>query len=98
MQVKWMDQLGRVSSTDYKKGDLVRVQDPKSGVWNIKGEIEEVREVQVGGPKSYVVASDSGGKYLRNRKFVKLRITKARAKVRVAFSCDMLCSAQAGGA
>ena len=25
MQVKWMDRLGRVSTTDYKKGDLVRV-------------------------------------------------------------------------
>ena len=62
----------------------------------MKGEIEEVREVQVGSPKSYVVAGETGGKYLRNGKFVKLRITKARAKVRVAFSCDLLCSAQAG--
>ena len=64
-------------------------------VWNIKGEIEEVREVQVGGPKSYVVLGETGGRYLRNGKFVKIRISKARAKVRVTFSCNLL--SQAGG-
>ena len=95
MQVRWMDKLGRTSITDYKKGDLVRVQDQKTGVWNIKGEIDEVREVQEGGPKSYVVLGEAGGKYLRNGKFVKIRISKAKRRLRVTFSCSLL--SQAGG-
>ena len=97
MQGRWMDRLGRCSSTDFKEGDLVRVQDPKSGVWNIKGEIQEVREHQVGGSKSYMIAGENGGQYLRNGRYVKLRISKAKVRVKVAFSSDVLCS-QSGGA
>ena len=52
----------------------------------------------MGGPKSYMIAGENGGHYLRNGRFVKLRITKARTRVRVAFCGDVLCSAQAGGA
>ena len=63
-------------------------------MWNIKGEVDEVRDVQEGGPKSYVVMGESGGRYLRNGKFVKLRLSKAKQLIKVTFSCMPV---QAGG-
>ena len=55
-------------------------------VWIVKREVEEVRDVQDGGSKSYVILGESGGRYLQNGKFVKLHLSKAKSKVRVAFS------------
>ena len=86
MQVKWMDILGHTSDSDFKKGDWFRVQDQRTGVWSVKGEVDEVRDVQDGGPKSYVIIGESGGQYLRTGRFVKLKLSKANSKVRVDFS------------
>ena len=87
LQVKWMEKLGRASDLDFKPGDLVRVQDTRNGVWSIKGEVEEVKdhhgEVV---SKTYVVLGDSGGRYLRNGHFHKLRMSKAGQQVHVTFS------------
>ena len=63
MQGMWMDRLGCTSDLDFKKGDNVRVQDQKTGVWSIMGKVEEVRDVQEGGPKLYVILGESGGRY-----------------------------------
>ena len=103
MQSRWMDRLGRCSNTDFKEGDQIRAQDPKTGVWNLKGEIKEIREHQVGGAKSYVIEGENGGQYLRNGRYIKLRISKAKIRVRVAFSNDVGCKSdvycsQRGGA
>ena len=55
LQVKRMERLGRLSDSNFRPGDLVLVQDTKSGVWSIKSEVEKVKDHQGEvGSKTYV--------------------------------------------
>ena len=40
LQENWMKKLGRVSSSEFKIGDLVHVQDMKTGMWDFKEELK----------------------------------------------------------
>ena len=49
-------------------GDLVRIQDPLTKKWALKGEILEICD----SGRSYVVRTEDGAVYRRNRRFLKL--------------------------
>ena len=70
----------------YKKGDAVRVQDQQSGQWSVKGVVTEVIEHDDSSSKTYQVSTENGGVYLRNGRFIKLRISKIKKKRRVTFA------------
>ena len=93
-QGRWMRRLGRVSRTDFKVGDKVRVQDVRSGEWGLKGEVAEVISHD-GGSLTYRIEGEEGGSYLRNGRFVKLRLSKAKAICHVTFESPV--SSCAGG-
>ena len=88
-QERWMRKLGKTSSTDFQPGDKVRIQNTKSGEWDLKGVVEEVI-CHDGGSNTYSVVGESGGTYLRNGRYIKLRVSKARKLHHVTFS--PLCS------
>ena len=79
-----MKKLGRVSSTEFKIRDLVRLQNAKTREWDMKGDVEQVIS-QDGGSNTYTVLGDQGGQYLRNGRFKKLRVTKAKKLLHVTF-------------
>ena len=81
-----MKRLGRVSSTAYQVGDKVRVQNPLTGQWSVKGSIGEVIEQDGRDSKTYKVLSEDGAEYLRNGHFIKLRISKIKSRRRVSFA------------
>ena len=62
-QERWMKRLGRVSSTEFKPGDLVRLQNAKTGEWDVTGEVEQVISHD-GGSKTYTVMGEQGGSVL----------------------------------
>ena len=51
----------------FHKGERVRVQDARSKLWNIKGEILDVCQSR----RSYVIKTDDGTVIQRNRRFIK---------------------------
>ena len=53
-QERWRRKLGRVSKEEFMIGDLVSLHHIKSKKWNIKGMVDEIREVQEGEAKSYL--------------------------------------------
>ena len=81
-----MKRLGRGSSTAYQVGDKVRVQNTLTGQWSVKGSIGEVIEHDGGDSKTYKVLSEDGAEYLRNGRFIKLRISKIKSRRRVSFA------------
>ena len=83
------EKLGRVSSTEFQAGDLVRLQNVKTGEWDVKEEVEQVISHD-GGSKTYTVLGEQGGQYLCNGRYIKLRVTKARKLLHVTF--NPLCS------
>ena len=87
-QGKWMRWFGRTSSSDFKKGDKVRLQNTRSGEWDLKGVVDEVISHD-GGSLTYSVMGETGGTYLRNGRYIKLRISKARKVHHVTFSCSV---------
>ena len=66
-------------------GDQVRVQNALTGRWSVKGTIGEVIEHDGGESKSYKVVSEEGAEYHRNGRFIKIRISKMKAQLRVRF-------------
>ena len=80
-----MKRLGRGSCTAYQVGDKVRVQNQLTGQWSVKGSIGEVIEHDGGDSKTYKVLSEDGAEYLRNGCFIKLRLSKLKARRRVSF-------------
>ena len=50
----------------------------------MKGEVEEVISHD-GGSKTYTVVGDNSGSYLRNGRYIKLRVSKARKLHHVTF-------------
>ena len=52
-----------------KEGDLVRIQDPQTGLWTENGTVASVRE----DGRSYIVQNDRGRSLLRNRRDLKPR-------------------------
>ena len=81
-----MRKLGWGSCTAYQVGDQVRVQNQHTGQWSIKGSVAEVVEHDGGESKTYVVSTEDGARYLRNGRFIKLRLSKLRkASKRVRF-------------
>ena len=86
-QSRWMRRLGRTTASDFKRGDKVRVQNSRTGEWDLKGEVSDVISHD-GGSLTYSVIGDEGGTYLRNGRFIKLRLSKARKICHVTFdSC-----------
>ena len=85
-QNRWMKRLGRGACVAYEKGDAVRVQDQKSGQWSVKGVVTEVFEHDDSSSKTYQVSTENGGVYLRNGRFIKLRISKIKKKRRLTFA------------
>ena len=79
----WMRRLGRGACVAYEKGDAVRVQDQQSGQWSVKGVVTDIFEHDDSSSKTYQVSTDTGGVYLRNGRFIKLRISKIKKKKRV---------------
>ena len=57
----------RSSSKPLRMGQRVWLQDQQSKKWNIGGVIKSIRN----GGRSYVVETESGAAYLRNRRFIK---------------------------
>ena len=81
-----MKRLGRGGNDVYEVGDAVRVQDTHSGQWSLKGVVSEVIHHDDSPSRMYQVTSEDGGTYLRNGRFVKLRISKVRRKKMVTFA------------
>ena len=69
---------------EFKPGDLARLQNAKTREWDMKGEVEQVISHD-GGSKTYTVLGEQGGQYLRNGRFIKLIVTKARKLLHVTF-------------
>ena len=85
-QEKWMKKLGRGSCTAYQVGDQVCVQNQHTGQWSVKGTVSEVIEHDNGNSKTYMVSTEEGGNYLRNGRFIKLRLSKLKTRKRVSFA------------
>ena len=85
-QSRWMKRLGRGSCIAYNKGDQVRVQNQQTGQWSVKGTVTEVIEHDDSSSKTYQVSTEEGGTYLRNGRFIKLRLSKLKKKSRVSFA------------
>ena len=87
-QARWMKKLGRGSRScmAYKVGDQVRVQNQQTGQWSVKGTVSEVIEHNDGNSKTYQVSTEEGGTYLRNGRFIKLRLSKLKKKLCVSFA------------
>ena len=60
--------LLRTSLRPLVKGDSVLIQHPKTNRWSIVCQIERVRE----GGHSFDLTDDTGSKYVRNRRFLRL--------------------------
>ena len=73
-----MRRLGRGTCAAYQVGDEVRVQHQATDQWSIKGSVSEVIDPDGGYSKTYVVATEDGASYLRNGRYVKLRISRLR--------------------
>ena len=58
-----MKRLGRVSSEGFKSGDLVRVQNTRSGEWDMKGKVEQVI-CHDRGTKTYTVLGEQSASVL----------------------------------
>ena len=80
--------MGRTSSADFKKGDKVCLQNTKSGEWDLKGVVDEVISHD-GGSLTYSVVGESHGTYLRNGRYINLRVSKARKHHHETFSCSV---------
>ena len=65
-------------------GQRVWLQDQQSKKWTIGGVIKTVRN----GGRSYVVETESGAAYLRNRRFIKAAACRMRQKTVVALRAD----------
>ena len=80
-----MKRMGRGSSTAFEVGDQVRVQNALTGRWLVKGTIGEVIDHDGGESKSYKVVTEEGSEYHRNGRFIKIRLSKLKAQLRVRF-------------
>ena len=80
-----MKRIGRGSSTAYQVGDKVCVQNALTGQWSVKGTIGEVIERDGVESKTYKVVSEEGAEYHQNGRFIKIRISKLKARRRVRF-------------
>ena len=80
MQRHRMKRLGRGTAEAFEVGDAVRVQDTHSGQWSVKGVISEVIKHDSSSSKTYQVIADSGAMYLRNGRYIKLRLSKMKRK------------------
>ena len=85
-QEKWMKKLGRGSCTAFQVGDKVCVQNQHTGQRSIKGSVSEVVEHDGGTSKTYMVSTEDGVNYLRNGRYIKLRLSKLKSKKRVSFA------------
>ena len=71
-QMKIAQEKGRSSKDVFKIGDLVTVQDHKSGKWCHKGKISGSRLADDGSVQSHTVEmSDGSGELLCNKRFIK---------------------------
>ena len=66
------------------KKSVSRIVKLEAEKWDVKGEVEQVFSHD-GGSKAYTVLGDQGGHYLRNGRFIKLRLKKARKLLHVTF-------------
>ena len=65
---------GRHNSETFRSGDKVRIQNPKTLKWDLKGIIMRgITQERVKKPTSYVIATEAGEEFLRNGKFLRLR-------------------------
>ena len=67
----------RAASKPLVIGQRVWLQDQQSKKWTIEGVIKSVRN----GGRSYVVETESGAAYLRNRRFIKAAVCRTRQEV-----------------
>ena len=89
-QMKIATQKGRSSKDAFKIGDLVSVQDNKSGKWCHKGKISECRLADDGYVQSHMIEmSDGSGSILRHQRFIKHDIWPvARQSVRFSLNSE----------
>ena len=74
---KWRMHLTRSASKPLVMGQRVWLQEQESKKWSIGGVIKSIRD----NGRSYVVETDGGAAYLRNRRYIKASTATARRNV-----------------
>ena len=72
---KLASRRGRKSTDIFQEGDPVRIQDPISKRWNIKGKIESIRSSADGVQSSFQIKKSNGRSTLRHQSHVRHDIT-----------------------
>ena len=72
--------LGRRSSDTFKAGDLVVMQNARTGKWTIRGRITKTRTAEDGTTRSFEVKTDAGTTTLRNARHLRHQTKKMQVR------------------
>ena len=72
--------LGRRSSDTFKAGDLVVMQNARTGKWTIRGRITKTRTAEDGTTRSFEVKTDAGNTTLCNARYLRHQTKKMQVR------------------